>query len=159
MPPEGPVARITELDSPEGAALIAAMVGHLKSLYADFDRMPSLIHPKDFRHPVGAFVVVDLDGEPVACGGLRPCDAGAGIGELKRIWVEPHVRGRGLSRLLLDRLEREAAALGYSELYLDTGPRQLEAMRLYETSGYRSIPNYGRNAASTFVTSYAKRLV
>ncbi|MCU1492305.1 MAG: GCN5-related N-acetyltransferase [Acidimicrobiaceae bacterium] len=155
---DAPGARIADLASPEVAPLVEAMAAFLDDLYGTRDRIPTVLEPDQFRPPGGAFVLVEVGDVPVACGGVRACGEGANIGELKRIWVEPHARGKGLARLLLERLEQEARALGYDELYLDTGPLQHEAMRLYETSGYRSIANYGARANSNFYRSYAKRL-
>jgi GNAT superfamily N-acetyltransferase len=151
--------RRVALDDPEAKALVDSMAAYLAELYReDGRRRPSKVHAEHFEPPSGTFLVVWDEGEAVACGGVRPCEVGPGIGELKRVWVEPHARGRGLARLLLARLEDEARVLGYSEVYLDTGPLQHEAMRLYETSGYRTIANYGANAKSTFRRSYAKSL-
>lgn len=61
------------------------------------------------------------------------------VGEVKRMFVVPDLRGRGIARRLLASLEALALARGYSVLRLETGSRQPEAMALYETSGYRKI--------------------
>lgn len=87
-----------------------------------------------------------------------PVGVAGRVGELKRLWVEPEHRNKGLARQLLACLEARAVELGYERLYLHTGPLQAAAMRLYESSGFRSIPNYGTNAASTFLHSYEKVL-
>lgn len=152
------VARLADPAAPEVTTLVARVIDHLARLYPSFGRAAAVLDDDEFRPPRGGWVLVELGGQPVACGGVHPCGAVPGAAELKRIWVEPHARGRGISRLVLTRCELLAASLGYGEVYLDTGPRQREAMRLYETSGYRRIPSYSRNAAGTFTTSYAKRL-
>jgi len=82
-------------------------------------------------------------GETVAGGGLRPI--GPGLGEIKRMYVTPAWRGRGMARRLLGALEAAARSLDLERVRLDTGPLQPEARRLYETAGYTSIPNYNGN--------------
>lgn len=156
--PAGVTVRVVDPTFPPVPEMVERMLDHLEGLYEGFDRGEMSLDAGDFRPPSGAWVVVERDGRPLACGGVRRCEVGESTAELKRIWVEAPARRTGLSRLLLAALEVCASELGYTEIYLDTGPRQLEAMRLYETSGYERIANYGRNAASTFLTSYAKLL-
>jgi GNAT superfamily N-acetyltransferase len=80
----------------------------------------------------------------VACGGVRACQDGPpGVGEIKRMYVDPVLRGRGLGRVLLAALEEEGRRLGYERLWLETGTAQPEALRLYETGGWTPIPKYG----------------
>jgi GNAT superfamily N-acetyltransferase len=63
--------------------------------------------------------------------------------ELKRMYVAPTVRGRGLGRRLVAALEAEARALGVRRLVLETGVRQAAALALYRATGFRPIPLYG----------------
>jgi GNAT superfamily N-acetyltransferase len=86
-------------------------------------------------------VARDDDGTPLGCGALRPLEPGAA--ELKRMYVVPAARGRGVSRLLLSGLEAEAAARGWTTLRLETGTRQPEAVGLYSSAGYRPVPAFG----------------
>ena len=83
----------------------------------------------------------------MACGGWRAHEPGPefaeGDAEIKRMYVVPVVRGRGLSRLLLVELERRAVAAGRRRLVLETGIRQPEAIGLYRSSGYSEIPRFG----------------
>jgi GNAT superfamily N-acetyltransferase len=81
------------------------------------------------------------DGAAVGCGALRAL--GDGAAEVKRMYVVPEARGRGVSRLLLAGLEDAARARGWTTLRLETGPRQPEAIALYEGAGYRAIPAFG----------------
>jgi len=69
---------------------------------------------------------------------------------IKRMYVGPDHRGRGLAGLLLGALEDAAVSLGYAVVRLDTGPRQPHAQRLYQRAGYRSIASYNANAAATY---------
>jgi GNAT superfamily N-acetyltransferase len=83
----------------------------------------------------------DADGTPVACGALRAL--GADVAEVTRMYVVPAARGRGLSKAVLADLEAAAAARGWTTLRLETGPRQPEAIALYEGVGYRPIAAFG----------------
>ena len=85
----------------------------------------------------GAWVVMYVAGEPVACGGVRRL--AAETGEIKRMFVTARARGRGLGRRLLVELERRAAAAGMRRLRLLTTDALVEARGLYETSGYRVV--------------------
>ncbi len=97
-----------------------------------------------FAPPDGIFLVGEVEGVAVACGGVRRCDdAPPGVGEIKRMFVEPAYRGRGLGRVLLAALEAEARRLGYRGLWLETGTAQPEALQLYETAGWTPMPRYG----------------
>jgi GNAT superfamily N-acetyltransferase len=84
-----------------------------------------------------------LTGAAVVCGGLRPLEPG--VAEIKRMYVVPEHRGQGLSRVMLAELEREAAALGWSVLRLETGASQPEAIALYTGAGYLPIPRFGEH--------------
>jgi GNAT superfamily N-acetyltransferase len=73
-----------------------------------------------------------------------------GTCEIKRMYVVPAARGRGVARALLAALEDAARALGYSRARLDTGPRQPHAERMYRESGYRPIANFNANPVASF---------
>ena len=104
--------------------------------------------PVEFAAPRGHFLVGYLDGVPVACGGWRAHDVAEdslrpGDAEIKRMYVQDGLRGRGLSRLVLAALEDAARAAGRTRMVLETGTLQPEAIGLYESSGYRRIANFG----------------
>jgi GNAT superfamily N-acetyltransferase len=86
-------------------------------------------------------VARDEGGAPVGCGGLR--DLGGGVGEVKRVYVVPSARGTGVADRILRALEECARTQGWTALWLETGDRQPAAVRFYERSGYRRIPNFG----------------
>ena len=86
-------------------------------------------------------VARDADGMAVGCGALRAVSPD--VAELKRMYVVPVQRGRGLSKRLLAALESAAARRGWTTLRLETGPRQPEAVALYEGAGYRPIGPFG----------------
>jgi GNAT superfamily N-acetyltransferase len=86
-------------------------------------------------------VATDVDGTPVGCGALRRLDAG--VAEIKRMYVVPAARRRGLARTLLTALEAEAAGRGWTTLRLEVGPAQPDAVALYTGAGYRPIAAFG----------------
>jgi GNAT superfamily N-acetyltransferase len=101
-----------------------------------------------------AFFVARMDGRPVGCGAIRPLEPG--VGEVKRMFVLPEARGRGISRLILQKIESVAGEMGYSRLRLETGKRQPEAIALYESTGYRRAPCYGYYAEDPLSVCFEK---
>ena len=95
------------------------------------------------RPPGGVFVLVRSDGDVVGCGGVRPL--GDGVGEVKRMWVSPAVRGTGMGRRLLDHLEEWARRLGHDVVRLDTNSALTQAIAMYESAGYTAIERYNDN--------------
>jgi GNAT superfamily N-acetyltransferase len=102
------------------------------------------------------YLVVVLDGRAVACGAWQPLEPG--VAELKRMYVRPAYRGRGIARQLVVALEEEALAAGRPTLRLETGTYLPAAIALYESSGYRRIPVYGEYAGNPFSVCFAKQL-
>jgi GNAT superfamily N-acetyltransferase len=78
--------------------------------------------------------------------------------EIKRMFVVAEHRGKGLSRQMLAALEDRAQAMGASRILLETGDKQPEAIRLYETSGYERITGFGYYATEDGAYSFAKPL-
>lgn len=157
---------IEPFDGDDARALIAALDADLDERYAaDMDAegepdraMLNVLHDS-VTAPHGAFLIARLDGAPVGCGALRPAPVGEpGTAEVKRMYVASSARGRGISRRILEGLEQQAAALGYRRVVLETGIRQAEAMALYESAGYGSIPNYGAYRDSPLSRCYGKDL-
>ena len=84
----------------------------------------------------------------MAGGGLRRL--GDEVAEIKRMYVRPDARSRGVAAALLRALEEAAGAMGYTRLRLDTGPKQVTARRLYRAAGYREIAPYNDNPFACF---------
>lgn len=104
--------------------------------------------PEQLNAPNGSFLVGYEDGLAICCGGVKRLDAEAC--ELKRMYVIPEARGRGVARVLLAALEDRARELGYVIARLDTGPKQQGAQRIYESEGYLPIANFNANPVATF---------
>jgi GNAT superfamily N-acetyltransferase len=109
---------------------------------------------EDYCPPTGAFLGV-LEGQAVvACVGLRRLQEG--VGEIKRMWVAPAARGRGLGSALLGAVEQRALLLGFDAVRLDTHDGLTAAIALYADHGYREIPAYNDNPDATHF--FEKRL-
>jgi putative acetyltransferase len=87
-------------------------------------------------------VVAYAGEEPVGCGAFK--EYAPDSVEIKRMFVQPAHRQRGVARAVLVELETWAAELGYANCVLETGKRQPEAIALYQRSGYAFTPNYGQ---------------
>lgn len=81
----------------------------------------------------------------IGCGAFREFDSTAV--EIKRMYLNPKERGTGIASKILQSLEVWASNLGYKRTILETGDRQVEAVKFYEKSGYNRISNYGQYAA------------
>jgi putative acetyltransferase len=130
--------RSEDFNHPDSVALRAEMVAELQAVYG-YDTEPGA-KPTAADMPI--FLMARLsDGGAVGCGGLRSLDETTV--EVKRMFVRPGARGRGIARLILKALEREAAQHGARRVVLETGRYQPEAIRLYERSGYTPIECFG----------------
>lgn len=87
-------------------------------------------------------VVAYQNNEPVGCGAIK--HYADGIMEVKRMFVPPEHRGKGIASLVLANLEHWAAELHYQKCILETGKKQPEAIALYHKNNYTIIPNYGQ---------------
>ncbi len=148
--------RVTAED-PHGAAatrLIKNLSAELGERYGDDGS--GAFSPDDVQVSSGAFVIAWLDGRAAGCGALRPLERG--VGEVKRMFVAKEFRRRGAARKILEQLETIACVLGYRTLRLETGIRQPEAIKLYESAGYRRVHCYGRYVDNPLSVCYEKRL-
>jgi putative acetyltransferase len=151
------VVEAAPFDSPDVQALCTAQQLEMLALYeGEADIGPSRDAPM-FVPPRGIFLVVRGDaGAALACGGVTRFDEMRG--EVKRMYVTPDARGRGLGRLVLAELERHARELGFEALVLETGDRQREALGLYTTAGYARIPCYPPYDSRALSLCFEKRL-
>ena len=144
---------------PQGAdamALLREASSEARALYPElFDGSdaPATNDPLPQR---GAYVVAHVDGRALACGALRPRDDTTA--ELRRMYVLRAHRREGLASAVLAHLIGEARRLGYSRLVLETGYRQLAAMRLYEAHGFHRILPFGEYVGDPTSVCYERKL-
>lgn len=107
--------------------------------------------PTEYATPTGAFILAEDDGQYLACIAVR--QFADEVGEIKRLYVAPAARGRGLGRVLVERIIAEARKLGYRSLLLDTLPFMKEAQSLYLSMGFKATTAYRFNpiAGSAFL--------
>jgi GNAT superfamily N-acetyltransferase len=146
--------RVTRFDAPESVALIESVQAEYVVRYGTPDETPT--SGAEFAPPEGIFLVGWDVETPVACGGLRLISPA--VVELKRMYVVPAARRRGIARALLRRLEAEAVLLGAAELCLETGSMQPEALAMYEAEGYRPTEPFGYYADHELAHHLAKKL-
>lgn len=103
------------------------------------------------------YLVASVADQAVGCGALQPTDDPE-VAELKRMYVVPYVRGKGVASAVLAALEAWAPELGYRSIRLATGVRQPEAIALYEKRGYGEITPYGKYADEPLTRCYGKVL-
>ncbi|UJH92418.1 GNAT family N-acetyltransferase [Antarcticibacterium sp. 1MA-6-2] len=93
---------------------------------------------------IKCFIILYENESPVGCGALKEFEPG--VAEVKRMFVKPESRGKGLASVVLKELEKWAAELSFRKCILETGIRQPDAIQLYKKNGYSIIPNYGQYA-------------
>jgi GNAT superfamily N-acetyltransferase len=94
----------------------------------------------ELRPPAGVFLVAYRERNPIGCGGVKL--HGAGPAEVKRVWVDPRVRGLGLARRLMAELEERARSAGAAAVQLDTNRTLTEAIAMYRRLGYVEVEPY-----------------
>ncbi|WP_243715406.1 GNAT family N-acetyltransferase [Micromonospora sp. KC207] len=109
-------------------------------------------------HPAIRFLLAEADGRPVGCCAVQPFPTPDTAAELKRMYVAPEARGRGVAARLLAEAERTAASFGHTEMRLETAVHQPEAIALYTRAGYLPIPNYPPYQDKSLSRCYAKPL-
>lgn len=118
---------VSELDN-----YLAEKDGNDHAFYAQYNKSDSI------RHVVLAYI----NNTPAGCGAFKEYENG--VVEIKRMYVKPEFRNKGIAQTVLKELEIWAADSGYFKAILETGKRQAEAVNLYLKSGYEIIPNYGQ---------------
>lgn len=159
--PPGVQLHTVPFTHPDVQHLVEEVQAYYVTIYGGPDESP--IVDGEFEHPHGGFVLATDATGPVAMGGWRlradlaPLFDGS-VAEIKRMYVTPRARRRGLSRLVLADLERGAHAAGVSTVVLETGIVQQDALALYESSGYERTIDFGHYADSDLSRCYAKKI-
>jgi GNAT superfamily N-acetyltransferase len=142
--------------SPAARTLIEALNAELSSRYPEEGACHFRLDADEVSDGRGAFLIASRSGKPIGCGAVRRIEQRTG--ELKRMYVSPEERGRGIGRAILAALEAEARALGISRLVLETGVRQSEALALYRRAGFSRIAPFGEYVTSPLSVCMAKDL-
>jgi putative acetyltransferase len=133
--------------------LISSPSEDVRTLITELEEVLGAEYPPEQRHglaidalfePHVRFFVARIDGRAVGCGGVALF---LDFAEVKRMYVRAEARGRGVADAVLARVEAEARAAGLAILRLETGDRQLAAMRFYERAGFRRCDAFGAYAA------------
>ena len=128
--------------APTATEEVRALVGELETVLAA-EYSPEQRHGLSVEaifQPHIRFFLARLGGTAVGCGGVALF---SGFAEVKRMYVRDVARGQGVADAILARIEQEVRDAGLSLLRLETGDRQLAAMRFYERAGFVRCPMFG----------------
>ncbi|NJL73826.1 MAG: GNAT family N-acetyltransferase [Saprospiraceae bacterium] len=125
---------------------LAKTDGEEHSFYSQFNKVDKIKH----------VVLVYEEEKALGCGAIRAY--ADGVVEVKRMYVLPAYRGKGVATKILFELEGWAAELFYTTCILETGKRQPDAIHLYQKNGYQLIPNYGQYAGVENSLCFEKKL-
>jgi len=125
---------------------LAQRDGEEHSFYAQFNTIDKI-----------KYVALAYENEkPLGCGAIK--EFGANTMEIKRMYVSPESRKRGIATKILSELENWASELSYAKCILETGKGQPEAIGLYKRNGYTLIPNYGQYAGTENSLCFEKEM-
>jgi GNAT superfamily N-acetyltransferase len=143
-------------DSPDARRLVAALDAGLSALYRPEQRFGPNLKAEHLDHGRGTFLVARAGDRAVGCGAIRLLEPG--IAEVKRMYVEPEHRGRGVGWAVLAALEGAARQLGVHRLVLETGIHQEEAISLYRRAGFTQIECWGEYVSAPTSICFARDL-
>jgi len=133
-----------KISDPQGAdafTLLHEAALEARELYPELFTDPNAPPPTNPPTPPrGIYLLVYDNAKPVGSGSLRPIDEATV--EIRRMYVLKEYRRHGVAQMILEALEKEASRLGYTAMQLETGYKQLAAMRLYESYGFIRIPPF-----------------
>jgi len=134
-------------DAPELDAVRQLFREYAESLgfdlcFQDFDRELAEL-PGAYAPPAGRLLLATVDDQSAGCIALRALSPT--ICEMKRLYVRSEFRGKQIGRVLVERLIDEARRIGYAQMRLDTVPSMQDAIRLYRSLGFVTIPPYRHN--------------
>ena len=141
----------TNSEDPDFLELVRLLDAELKiidgwehSFYSQFNKLDNIKH----------VVLAYDDNIPVGCGAIK--EYGEKMMEIKRMYVSPEKRNRGIASKILSELEKWAGELSCTKCILETGVRQPDAIRLYMKNGYHSIPNWGQYIGVEYSVCFEK---
>jgi putative acetyltransferase len=149
---ERPMLRIVEVSSPPQIEQARSLFREYQDEFAEsiqaslcFQQFDAEVAdlPGRYATPAGRLLVAEIDGELVGCVGMRPL--GEGVCEMKRLFVRPGHRGRGVGVELIRHVMQAAKDAGYRLMRLDTLPEMEQAAQLYRSFGFEPIGPYYEN--------------
>jgi GNAT superfamily N-acetyltransferase len=151
------VIELTQLDDQQTLDLVSRLNAELAALAVESAENHFGLDPGDVVGSNGVMIRARYDGRPVGCGAVRRIEPT--VGEIKRMFVDPSVRGLKIGAAILDQLEHHATRLGITELKLETGPRQIEAIALYERVGFERCDLWGSYRATPATSRCYRKLL
>lgn len=149
-----PTIKRTNSENPDFIALTQKLDIVLCEIYgtnqADYEEYNKIVD-------LSTVILAYIDEVPTACACFKITDEDTV--EIKRMFVLPEYRGKGIARLLLAELEKWAAELDYKTSILETGKLQPEAISLYQKAGYQIVPNYGQYEDKELSVCMTKSLI
>lgn len=136
---ESVVLKRTDADHIDFRTLVKALDQELTVIYGE---KQSFYNPFNTLNQIKNVVIAFSNGMPMGCGAMKKFDDNSM--EIKRMYILPAHRNKGVAHLILNELEDWAKELNYKECVLETGNKQPDAIRLYQKAGYEIIPNYGQ---------------
>jgi putative acetyltransferase len=148
--------RRESIAAPAVLQLFSALNAELSALYTEEGANHFALDEHEVAEGSGAILVAWEGSTPVGCSAIRRIDGHTA--ELKRMYVVPAARGRGIALLLTRALEDEARRLSVRQLVLETGERQPEAIALAEKLGFVRVARFGEYVNSPLSVCMAKDL-
>lgn len=147
----GPVILEVDPEDPRAVYAVGEYGAELERVLGFAATSVTVTGQENYRRPLGAFFIVELEGQVMGCGAVRSISLpdGSQAAELKRMWLAPGLRGRGVGRDLLHRLHAAARELGHERAVLDSRRELGTALRLYGAAGYEEVPPFNDNPDAT----------
>ncbi len=144
------------MNSADARRLVAALDAGLAELYRPEQRFGPNLKAEQLAGGGGEFFIARDGAKAVGCGAIRVLEPTTA--EIKRMYVEPEQRGKGVGRAILVRLELAARRVGVRRLVLETGIYQEAAIALYRQAGFRKIPCWDEYLRSETSVCFEKPL-
>ncbi len=146
--------RTVEPTEPAISSLIEALDEYRKSLYPL--QFTLLISPEKLKSPHIVFLAAYEDDQLLGCGGIDFTEPD--YAEIRKMYVKPAARGKGIGDLLLNALEQQARQRQYCLICLETGKFQEPAIALYQKHGYQPSKAFGSYQENPYSRYYCKSL-
>ena len=142
--------------SPDAQRLLTAFVEEVKRRYEEPPADVGYFDPALVSVPRSVFIIARVEGNAVGCGALVPMEDE--IAEIKRMFVLPEQRGRGIAKKILERLGGFAQDFEYDRIRLETGIKQPESIALYGKAGFYRVPNFPPFEGDRTAVCFEKRI-